>query len=69
MKRISFGLTLFVIVLVNFSGNAQKKEELTAQMASQGKITTRRLFIGNKRGVKNGMPYDETGLDIRNRLG
>jgi hypothetical protein len=52
-----------------FSGSSEKKEELRVQMASQGKITTRRLFIGNKRGVKEGKTYDETGLDIRNKLG
>ena len=34
-----------------------------------GKIGTRRLFLGNRRGVENGQPYDEAGLFIKNRWG
>ena len=35
----------------------------------EGKLTTQRLFYGVRRGVKDGKPYDDAGLFIKNRLG
>ena len=34
-----------------------------------GKLSTRRLFYGVKRGVKENVPFDDAGLFIKNRLG
>lgn len=59
----------FYRTIDTFSGPTEVKEKLIAEMASQGKISTQRLFLGNKRGKKGGVTYDETGLDIRNKSG
>jgi hypothetical protein len=47
----------------------EEKDSMEDAMASQGKIMTRRLFIGTKRGTQNNEIQDETGLYIKNRLG
>ena len=47
----------------------REKDSLRDAMAEQGKITTRRLFVGTKRGVQNGALFDETGLFICNKYG
>ena len=46
-------------------------EQDAARMAATeaGKLSTRRLFLGAKRGVKEQRPFDDAGLFIKNRLG
>ncbi|MGC2656367.1 MAG: hypothetical protein WA324_00210 [Bryobacteraceae bacterium] len=39
------------------------------ELLEQGRISTRRLFYGVRRGTKDGAPYDEAGIFIRNRFG
>jgi hypothetical protein len=35
----------------------------------EGKISTRRLFVGDRRGIKDNVAYDDAGLFIKNRWG
>lgn len=46
-----------------------QKDAATLDALRQGIISTRRLFYGIKRGVKNKLAYDDAGLFIKNRLG
>lgn len=46
-----------------------QREELQLQALQAGKISSRRLFYGVQRGVKDGSPYDDAGLFIRNKWG
>lgn len=46
-----------------------EQAERRLELLEQGRISTRRLFYGVRRGTKGGTPYDEAGLFIRNRFG
>lgn len=46
-----------------------QQKALARQALRNGQISTRRLFIGARRGDKENVPYDNTGLFIKNRLG
>lgn len=47
----------------------EQQDELRLKSLQEGKITTGRLFFGVRRGVKNGPPYDDTGVFIKNKWG
>lgn len=47
----------------------EKRDAEKLDALRQGAISTRRLFYGVRRGVKNSQPFDEGGLFIKNRLG
>jgi hypothetical protein len=49
------------------SGDA--REALKLKSLQEGKISTRRLFVGDRRGVKSNVAYDDAGLFIKNRWG
>jgi hypothetical protein len=46
-----------------------QKDSLRSFYAYQDVVSARRLFIGTKRGLKEGKPYSETGLFIKDRGG
>jgi hypothetical protein len=45
------------------------REALKLKSLQEGKISTRRLFVGDRRGVKGNVAYDDAGLFIKNRWG
>lgn len=45
------------------------REALKLKALQEGKISTRRVFLGDRRGVKSNIAYDDAGLFIRNRWG
>jgi len=47
----------------------EQREELRLKSLQAGKIGTGRLFLGVRRGTKDGRPYDDAGLFIRNKWG
>lgn len=47
----------------------EDREILRIKSLSEGKISTQRTFYGVQRGIKNGQPYDNTGLFLKNKLG
>jgi hypothetical protein len=49
--------------------SGDQREALELKSLQEGKLSTRRLFVGDRRGVKNGVGYDDAGVFIRNRLG
>jgi len=59
----------FYKMMEEFKGAAEEKDALLYQYANEGKVAKKRLFIGNRRGTKEGQSYDETGLFIRNKYG
>lgn len=59
----------FYELMKDFEGTEEEKESLYDKMADEQKVFRRRMFIGNKRGIKEGNHYDETGLFIRNKYG
>ena len=52
-------------------GALPESQQNAARLAAleAGKLSTRRLFYGVKRGVKENVPFDDAGLFIKNRLG
>ena len=48
---------------------ADARESAKLKALQDGTISTRRLFVGNRRGVKNNVPYDDAGVFIKNRWG
>lgn len=46
-----------------------QQEALKQKALADGKISTRRLFFGVRRGDKGKLPYDDAGMFIKNRLG
>ncbi len=46
-----------------------QQDEAGLQALQAGKISTGRLFLGVKRGLDGGQPYDDGGLFIKNRWG
>jgi hypothetical protein len=49
--------------------SGEQQESLRLKALQEGKISTQRLFVGNRRGTKNGIAYDDAGVFIKNRLG
>ncbi len=47
----------------------EQQDDLRLKSLQAGKISSRRLFFGVQRGVKNNIPYDDTGIFIKNRWG
>jgi hypothetical protein len=45
------------------------RDALRLKSLQEGKIGTRRLFVGDKRGSQSGVPYDDAGIFIKNRWG
>ncbi len=48
---------------------ADQREEFQLKALQAGKLSTRRLFFGVQRGTKDGRPYDDAGLFIKNKWG
>ncbi|MGD0782336.1 MAG: hypothetical protein ABSA30_05700 [Candidatus Aminicenantales bacterium] len=59
----------FYKTMDEFKGTGEQKDALLYKNADAGKVAKKRMFIGNRRGVKEGQAYDETGLFIRNKYG
>ena len=47
----------------------EQQDELRLKSLQTGKISSNRLFFGVKRGAKDGTPYDDTGVFIKNKWG
>lgn len=47
----------------------EQQDELRLKSLQEGKITSNRLFFGVRHGIKNNIPYDDTGVFIKNRWG
>jgi len=47
----------------------EQRDELRLKSLQAGKISSNRLFFGVKRGVKDNVAYDETGVFIKNKWG
>jgi hypothetical protein len=47
----------------------EQRDTLQLKSLQGGKISTRRLFVGDRRGVKDASPYDDVGVFIKNRWG
>ena len=47
----------------------EQRDEEGLKAAQAGKVMSQRLFLGVRRGVKNGVAFDDTGLIIRNKWG
>jgi len=48
---------------------AEQQETLRLRALQEGKIATQRVFVGNRRGTKDGQDYDDAGIFIKNRWG
>ena len=46
-----------------------QREALQLKGLQEGKLSTRRLFFGVQRGTKDGRPYDDAGVFIKNKWG
>jgi hypothetical protein len=46
-----------------------QREALKLESLQAGKISTRRAFFGVRRGTKDAVPYDDTGVFIKNKWG
>ena len=46
-----------------------ERDKLQLGSLQAGKIASRRLFAGVRRGIKDGKAYDETGIFIQNKWG
>jgi hypothetical protein len=57
--------------IYNEMGNlsSEQQDELRLKSLQAGKISSNRLFFGVKRGVKDNVPYDDTGIFIKNKWG
>jgi hypothetical protein len=49
--------------------SAEARDALKLKSLQEGKISTRRLFVGDRRGMKGNVAYDDAGLFIKNRWG
>jgi hypothetical protein len=49
--------------------SGEQRDALQLKSLQEGKISTRRLFVGDRRGVKDGAAYDDAGVFIKNRWG
>jgi hypothetical protein len=49
--------------------SGEERDALRLTSLQEGKISTRRLFVGDRRGVKDNTPYDDAGIFIKNRWG
>lgn len=58
----------FYDYISKFKGSQYQKDSITNKMANEGRISTRRLFVGTKHGIRDGQPYDESGLYVRNKM-
>ncbi len=47
----------------------EQRDDLQLKSLQEGKISTRRLFVGDRHGVKDDAHYDDAGVFIRNRWG
>jgi hypothetical protein len=47
----------------------EQGDELRLKSLQAGKISSNRIFFGVKRGVKDNVPYDDTGIFIKNKWG
>jgi len=47
----------------------EQREELQLKSLQAGKISSNRLFFGVKRGIKDNVSYDDTGIFIKNKWG
>lgn len=47
----------------------EQREEFRLRSLQTGKISTRRLFFGVQRGIKENQPYDDAGVFIKNKWG
>jgi hypothetical protein len=47
----------------------EQQDELRLKSLQAGKISSNRLFVGVKRGVKDNTPYDDVGVFIKNKWG
>jgi hypothetical protein len=47
----------------------EAKDDLRLKSLQAGKITSNRLFFGVKRGMKDNVPYDDSGIFIKNKWG
>ncbi len=48
---------------------ADERKEAKLRLLQAGKISASRVFVGNRRGVKSAVPYDDAGIFIKNRWG
>jgi len=48
--------------------SGEERDALQLKALQEGKISTRRLFVGDRRGVKDGAAYDDAGI-TKNRWG
>ena len=46
-----------------------QQDDATLKALQAGKVSTGRLFIGVKRGISRGQPYDDGGVFIKNKWG
>ena len=49
--------------------SSAERDELKLKSLQEGKISAKRLFVGNRRGIMKGKSYDDAGIFIRNRWG
>jgi hypothetical protein len=49
--------------------SGEERDALRLKSLQEGKISNRRLFVGDRRGVKDNTPYDDAGIFIKNRWG
>jgi len=49
--------------------SGERRDAVRLKSLQEGKISTRRLFVGDRRGVKDGAAYDDAGVFIKNRWG
>jgi hypothetical protein len=48
---------------------SEQREDARLKASQQGKISTNRVFLGVKRGVKGDGPFDNSGVFIKNKWG
>jgi hypothetical protein len=48
---------------------AAQQDELRLKSLQLGKISSNRMFLGVRRGIKDATPYDDTGVFIKNKWG
>ena len=47
----------------------EQRDALRLKSLQEGKISTRRLFVGDRRGLRDDSAYDDVGVFIKNRWG
>src|SRR5579872_1119399 len=47
----------------------EQQDDLRLKSLQKGKISSNRLFFGVRRGTKNGVAYDDSGIFIKNKWG